>query len=152
VLDLPADFNPRYELTLDVAAVPFSEALRYLGELAGVQFSQEAGAVVARVAGANPTPLRPLEEEKPPAASPPLPKGLTGVLAKPPEAVAAGTNIHRSTAGTIQPEKSGYVPHRSLSGWSTAVAGQKGLGVNCAHSSPCPSGACGCGICCCLIR
>ena len=151
VLDLPADFKPRYELTLDVAAVPFSEALRYVGELSGVQFSQESGVVFVRPEGSGPAPPPLPEEKKRPVVSSAPSKAVPDALAKPAEAVAVGNNLHRNMTGEVQPDKSGYIPHRSLSGFSESDATKKGMEVNCPHLATCPAGVCGCGICCCVI-
>ena len=151
ILDLPADFKPRYELTLDVSAVPYGEALRYVADLAGVRFSQENGAVVVRsdTAGAA---SRALDQEKERPASTPLPakdKALTGPLGKPAETAGGGGNLHRTTDGVVQPEKSGYIPRRALNGYPEAL---KRLDVNCPHSGPCPTATCGCSICTCGVK
>jgi len=151
VLELPPDFKPRYELTLDVRAMPYAQTLRYLAELAGVRLSQENGVVVVRPdTGGTPLSIPPPEKERP--ASKPLPykeQILTGPLGKPAEAVGGGNNLYRNTAGTLQPDKSGYVPRRELNGFPET---KKGLDVNCPHLGTCPSSTCGCTICTCAAR
>lgn len=151
ILDLPADFKPRYELTLDVSTVPYGEALRYVAELAGVRFSQENGAIVVRPDTSGAT-SRALTQEKERAPSTPLPakdKTLTGPLGKAAETVGGGGNLHRTTDGVVQPEKSGYIPRRALSGYPEV---QKRLDVNCPHLGPCPTAGCGCSICTCGVK
>ncbi|HSI12165.1 MAG TPA: hypothetical protein VK961_08980 [Chthoniobacter sp.] len=151
ILALPADFIPRYELTLDMGGVPYGEALRYVAELAGVRMSQENGAIVVRPDTSTATP-RALAQEKERPASTPLPakdKALTGPLGKPVEAAGGGGNLHRATDGAVQPEKSGYIPRRGLNGYPEA---QKRFDVNCRNSGACPSAVCGCNICTCGMK
>lgn len=151
ILDLPADFKPRFELTLDVNAVPYGEALRYVGELAGVRFSQENGAVVVRPDTTGPASGA-LVKKQELVASTPLPakdKALTGPLGKSAETVGGAGNVHRNTDGTVQPEKNGYIPRRALNGYPETL---RRLDVNCPHLGGCPSAVCGCNICTCGVK
>jgi hypothetical protein len=151
VLELPRDFRPRYELSLDMRSIPYAKALHYLGELAGVRFSQENGAVFVRPDNSGPAPP-PLAPEKERAASTPFPAkdlALTGKLGKPAEPTLAGKNTYRSTDGTLQVDKSGFIPRRELNGFPAAL---KNLDVDCARRGVCPSGACGCSVCTCRTR
>jgi hypothetical protein len=154
VVQLPVDFQPRYELTLDLKAVPFWEALGQLGRQAGVECSIVKGAVTIRPASAA---AKATVRTLLPAPAAPDPRqeraGRLGETAKP---FGAGNKNHYNTAGVIQPERSGYIPHRSLSGWSIESDPGNRMSVNCvnitkckAHpgGSPCP---CGCTVCGCL--
>lgn len=149
VVDLPQDFQPRFELTLDLHSVPCSEALRYLGELAGIEFTITPDAVIAHL-GQSASRSASQKAEKPTPKATPAKAGLTGVLGKPAEPTAGGHNTYRSTSGVIQPEKSGYLPNRSLNGVFTTADPTGRRDINCIRSAPCPAAACGCGICCCL--
>lgn len=51
VSQLPADFMNTQTVTLNLAQVPLTEVLRYVGDLAGVQFSIEKHAVVVKKKG-----------------------------------------------------------------------------------------------------
>ncbi len=148
-LDLPEDFEARYELTLDVRRLPFLEALRYLGEQARVEFAFEGSSIVVRKLGTK-SARQPVASDRKPAPAPPGPqKGLAGVLAEPAKPSSVGGNVHRTTAGVVQAEKSGYVPRRGLGGWSTTIDPRHRVGVNCVRISACPAGACGCHLCAC---
>jgi len=151
ILELPADFRPRYELTLEANSVPYAEALRYVAELAGVRFSQESGAVVVRpdTLVAPTLAAKPSEKERPVGSTRPDPRqGLTGPLGKPAEAATGAVNVHRSITGKVQPEKSGIVLRRGLNGYPEE---QTRFDVNCPHTGACPSATCGCSICTCAM-
>lgn len=153
VLDLPEDFQPRFELSLDLKAVPFAEALRYLGEQAGVEFSAEDGVVYVRRLGTASAAHAAAQKGKKafPASTAPT-RGLAGPLAKAPEAVTGGNNVHRSTAGEVQADRSGYIPRRNLGGWSVEKDSRNATGVNCVRPEKCPGGDCGCFACACRKR
>ena len=152
---LPADFKPRYELTLDLKAVPFWEALRHLGGQAGVEFSIERDAVKVRPAGAA-TAAKATVRTMIPAPPAPAPRKMAGLLGTPAKPFGAGgNNNHYSTAGVIQPQRSGKVKNRNLSGWSVDADPGNRFSMNCvdiaackAHrgSDRCP---CGCHACAC---
>jgi hypothetical protein len=148
-VDLPASFRPRYELTLDLTAVPFWEALHFLGEQAGVEFSTEGDVVAVRPLGFASAAQAGVHKEKPVPSAPAPAKGLTGPLGKPAEPASNGGSTYRSIGGVIQPEKSGTVPRRSLSGWSTDRDPANRVGVNCIRPDKCPASDCGCYLCCC---
>jgi hypothetical protein len=114
-------------------------ALNYLGELAGVQFAIEGTTLTAR-AGAAPRPqYTPLPHDAPASAK------ASGVLQKQAEPSSAGNNTYRKTDGTIQPDKSGYVPHRSMGGWSIKQDSNNVKSVNCSQGTPCtPTCKCTC--------
>jgi hypothetical protein len=140
--DLPEDFRPKHELSLNLKNIPFTVALNYLGELAGVQFTIDGTTITARVGTAPPSKYTPLPQDAPSSV-----KG-SGALKKPAEAVSAGNNTYRKTDGTIQPDKSGYVPHRSMGGWSIKQDPNNVKSVNCSRSTPCDSPCkcvCACG-------
>jgi len=148
-VDLPASFRPRYELTLDLTAVPFWEALHFLGEQAGVEFSTEGDVIAVRPLGFASAAQAGAHKEKPVPPSTPAPaKGLTGPLGKPAEPASSSGSAYRSIDGVIQPEKSGYVPWRSLSGWSLGRDPANRVGVNCIRPDKCQND-CGCYLCCC---
>jgi hypothetical protein len=57
VVQLPDDVVKTRTVTLSLANVPFTEALRYLGDLAGVSFTYEKYAITVKPkAGAAPAP------------------------------------------------------------------------------------------------
>jgi hypothetical protein len=165
VLDLPADFKPRYELSLDLTSVPFAEALRYLGEEAGLQFSQSGNAIFVRREGPAPTPPPLTDADSPkavPASTPKpsrtarglpdaqlKPSGVTGALGKPASTATGSNNAYRNMNGDFQPDKSGTVPRRELNGFP---AKWKALDLNCARPAVCPGGECGCNVCSCLMH
>jgi hypothetical protein len=133
--------------------IPFSEALRYLGEQAGVEFAVEAGEVTVRRLGSA-SAAQAATGNKSTASRARHPRTQwTGRLMKGPEAVKNGHNIHRATSGEIQREKSGYVQRRTLSGWSTERHPKQTIGVNCIKASACNppncKGKCGCNVCAC---
>src|SRR4030095_13121586 len=65
VQDLPEDFRPKNELSLDLREVPFIVALNYVGELAGVQFAIEGTRITARAGTAPPPKYAPLSRDAP---------------------------------------------------------------------------------------
>lgn len=165
VLDLPADFKPRYELSLDASSIPFAEALRYLGEQAGLQFSQVGEVIHVRREGQEPTPPPLTAESGPRSATTPIPgknpsslsasakpgSVAEGTLGKPAEAIGGGGNVYRNTSGEVQPDKSGFVPRRGLNGYSDTPS-MRGFDVNCARPQDCKVKACGCNFCSCAKR
>lgn len=151
-VELPADYQARYELTLDLQTVPFTEALRYLGGQAGVEFSMDSGRIFVRPLGTESAAQAATRQEKPAPSTNMPPRGLTGRLGQPAEAVTGGNYVRRSTGGVIQPEKSTYIRHRSLGGWSVDLDPRNGTGVNCIHPEVCPNGQCGCNACACRPR
>lgn len=152
VVQLPADFKPRYELTLDLKSVPFWEVLRHLGGQAGVEFSIVKDSVMIRPAGAT-AAAKAAVRTVIPAPAAPIPAKMAGRLGTPARPFATGDKNHYTTAGVIQPQRSGSIPHRSLSGWSIESDRGNRMSVNCvdiakckAHrgAPPCP---CGCTVC-----
>jgi len=165
VLDLPADFKPKYELSLDASSIPFAEALRYLGEQGGLQFSQVGEVIHVRPEGKEPAPPPLVDANGARSAPPPIPgkdpsplsasakpgSVAEGTLGKPAEAVGGGNNVYRNTTGEVQSDKSGFVPRRGLNGYPD-TASKKGLDVNCARPQDCKVKACGCNVCSCATR
>ena len=154
VIHLPADFKPRYKLSLDLKTIPFWEALRHLCGQAGVGFSIERGAVAIRPLGSASTAKTTVRTEIPAPAEPAPGRGLAGPLGKPAQSFVSGYNVHRSTGGEIQPDRSGSVGHRNLSGWSVASDPRNQMSMNCVHMEKCKAKcdddrACGCYICTC---
>jgi hypothetical protein len=153
IVRLPADFKPRYELTLNLKGVPFWEALRHLGGQAGVEFSIARNSVLIRPAGAE-SAAKPATPTVIPAPDPG--KGLKGLLGKPARPFgAAGGNNHYTTSGEIQPQRSGNQKHRNLSGWSVEDDPGNQYSMNCVDIAACKAnpGAqrcpCGCFACAC---
>lgn len=146
-LDLPKDFKPPYELTLNLHAIPFPDALRCVGELAGVDFFAQGGVIVVRAkrtaAATQPTPPAPAVT----AASPPALLSANA-LGAPPERVGTASEVHRAMDGSVQPEQSGHVAHRSLDGWPTETKPGHVFDANCIRVAQCPHG-CGCSVCTC---
>jgi hypothetical protein len=129
--DLPKDFRPKHELTLELNNIPFTVALNYLGELAGVQFAIEGTTITAKTGEAPHPKDAPLPQDTPSSV-----KG-SGALAKPAAPATAGNNVYRTTDGVIQGDKSGYVPHRTMGGWSTAHDPNNKITVNCPNGPAC---------------
>lgn len=151
-LELPKDFKPSCELTLELHTLPFFDALRCVGDLAGVDFFMQGNAIVVRAKRVAPVALTaqstPATTTMSPQASVPT-KGLTGALGAPPERVGVGdARSHRAMDGSVQPEQSGYVAHRALDGWSTEMKQKHVFDANCIHVAQCPNG-CGCAMCSC---
>ena len=130
-LELPADFRPRYALTLDVRGMPFLAALGYLGELAGVQFLIRGTTFIVRPeATASLSGSFPRISSAPPPASAlfrPV-RGLTGRLGEPSWPVYAGHYVWRTLAGTVDPKRSGYIKHRRLNGLPVSPVPAPGAG------------------------
>jgi hypothetical protein len=115
VLMIPPDFKPRHELSLDLHSVPFRDVLNYLGTLAGVRFSTQSVSIIARVDGPLPYFSHSVQSV---AVMQPIKGfglGLGSAWRDPP--VVTGNGIHRDMQGLIQPELSGYIPHRSMGAW-----------------------------------
>ena len=158
VLDVPPE-QRETRITLSLRDAPLREALRYAAQLADLIVMEEPYALV--VTASKPRRHEPGQKMKPIIESQRLKpvKGLTGSLAEPAEAGSTGRYESRTMSGAIQPEKSGYVPRRSLGGWPAALDPRNKLGVNCPHYaraagrglSQCPPVTCGCKICCCVI-
>jgi hypothetical protein len=156
VVQLPADFKPRHELTLELKSVSFWGVLRHLCGQAGVEFSIEREAVAIRplrTASAAPATVR---TEIPAPAEPAPGRGLAGPLGKPAQPFATGDNVHRAMSGEIQPEKSGSGKHRNLNGWSVADDPWNKTSMNCIDLAKCKAGrcetdGCGCHICSCYM-
>lgn len=153
VVKLPADFKPRYELTLDLKSVSLWEALRHLGGQAGVEFSIEGDSVGIRPAGAAAAAkatVRTVIPAPAPAADPnKKPAGRLSELARP---FGTGDNNHYTTAGVIQPQRSGTIKHRNLSGWAITSDRGNRLSMNCIDIARCRAGCdgkCGCYACAC---
>lgn len=156
VVNLPADFKPRYELSLDLKTIPFWEALRHLCGQAGVDFTVERGAIAIRPLGSAPAKKTMVRTEipVPPAAEPVPARGLAGRLGKPAQAFSTGNSVHRATNGEIQPQRSGSVGHRNLSGWAVEDDPGHRLSMNCidivkCKKRCCEDEGCGCSICSC---
>ncbi|WP_035605415.1 hypothetical protein [Haloferula sp. BvORR071] len=152
VVELPADFKPRYELTLDLKSVPFWEALRHLGGQAGVEFSIVKDSVRVRPAGAAAAAKAAVPTVIPAPEAPAADKRMAGPLGNPARPFGTGNNNHYSTAGLIQPERSGNVSHRSLSGWSYEKDRGNRFSMNCVnitkcHANCCGKDGCGCVVC-----
>lgn len=154
VVELPADFKPRYELTLDLRSVPVWEALRHLGGQAGVEFSIVKDSVRIRPAGAAAAAQAAVRTVIPAPAAP-MPEKMAGRLGTPARPFGTGHNNHYSTAGVIQPERSGVVKRRSLSGWSYEKDRGNRFSMNCIDIDKCQAGCCeeaGCGCVVCGCR
>jgi hypothetical protein len=158
LVQLPADFKPRYELTLDLKGIPFWEALRHLGGQAGVEFSIARNSVLIRPTGAEsatkPAASTVIPAPAPPAADPG--KGLTGLLGKPAKPFGeAGGNNHYTTSGEIQLQRSGNQKHRNLSGWAVEIDPGNQYSMNCVDIAACKANPdaqrcpCGCFACAC---
>jgi hypothetical protein len=152
VLDLPADFKPQNELSLEMTKVPLRDALRYLGQLAGVKYTQQGDKLVVQPMGER-IAKKAAETQTPSPQGPIAPNSdsvsRSNRLDKTAEKSSAGNNAYRSLDGTLQPDKSGYVEHRSMSGFPTGIDPNNKLDPNCVSPSKCPAGGCGCTVCAC---
>ncbi len=144
-LDLPEDFHPQSELTLHLANVPLREALHYVGQLAGVQFTSRGNVLVVQKLGGAQT--QPPPQTKGSSSSAPVSR--YNPLTDGPKRADDGNNSFHSLDGTLQTEKSGFVPHRSMSGVPVAMDPKNGISVDCIKPSACPSPDCGCKQCAC---
>lgn len=151
VLDLPKGFKPPYEITLELHAIPFPDALRCVGDLAGVYFLAQGDTIIVRAkrtaAAAQPAQPTPVIAAASPPTAVPM-KELTGALGKPAERVGEGDGVHRAMDGSVQMEQSGHVAHRALDGWSTEMKQKHIFDANCVRVAQCPNG-CGCSMCTC---
>ena len=161
VVQLPADFEPRYELTLHLKAVPFWEALRHLGGQAGVEFAIAGDSVTARPVRAA-APEQAMVRTMIPPPAPVIPARMTGRLGTPAKPFGrGGNNNHYSSSGVLQPLRSGTVKNRNLSGWSVEVDPGNRFSMNCidiakckayqAHGGKTPLCPCGCFACACQL-
>lgn len=153
IVQLPADFKPRYHLTLDLKAIPFWEALRHLGGQAGVEFTIAKNSVLIRPSGAE-SAAKPAVTTAIPAPEVHVPssKALPTLLAKKARPFGSpGGNNHYTTSGEPQPQRSGNKKHRNLSGWSVEQDPRSSYSMNCIDLEACkarrtgPDGKCACG-------
>ncbi len=154
VVELPADFKPLYELTLELKSVPFWTALGHLGGQAGVEFSVVCGSVRVRPAGAAEAAKALVRKEIPaPAApAPDADRKLAGRLGEEAKPFGTGNNDHYTTRGVLQPKRSGNLSHRSLSGWSYESDRGNRFAMNCVdivkcQAKCCEKDGCGCTVC-----
>jgi hypothetical protein len=121
VLDVPSETRDA-RVTLSLTNLPFGEALRYVAEQANLIVVEETYALVVTTPDSRKTSVRPAAQTLPggigqraaPAGPWPNP------LAKPAEATTKGY-VSRALDGEIQPEKSGFIPIRTMGGWPVAV-------------------------------
>lgn len=156
VVQLPADFRPRHELTLHLKAVPIWEALRHLGGQAGVEFTVAGNSVRVRPTGTAAAAKAAVRTVLPAPAAPEPRQRIAGRLGQPARPFGTGRNNHYTTSGVHQPQRSGVVKNRNLSGWSVESDPGNRYSMNCvdpaackAHGNstgPCP---CGCFACAC---
>lgn len=161
LVQLPADFKPRYELTLHLKAVPFWEALRHLGGQAGVEFSVGGDSVRVRPSSTA-APAKTMVRTVIPVPAAPAPDRMAGRLGNPARPFGrGGNNNHYSTSGVLQPQRSGTVKNRNLSGWSVEVDPGNRFSMNCIDIAKCklyktqggetPLCPCGCFACACQL-
>jgi hypothetical protein len=140
VVQLPADFKPRHELTLHLKAIPFWEALRHLGGQAGVEFTIAKDSVRVRPLGEASAAKVAVRTVIPAPAPPSAVPGerLKGRLGKPARPFGApGGKNHYTTAGELQPQRSGNQKHRNLSGWSVEADPGNQYSMNCIDFAAC---------------
>jgi hypothetical protein len=111
--ELPADFKPRSELTLDLGNIPLLNALDFLGDLAGVDLEVRGSKVTARMKGKKSV----VQQAPTPAPTPTELKQTATELNRPAERAYTGGNKYYSMGRFLQTEKSGHVPRRSMGGW-----------------------------------
>jgi len=128
ILALPPGFKPSHELTLDLHTVPFLDVLGYISTLAGVTFTAQTNTLL--VTPDDPLPIAPGAESAGASnqsntasalgAGNPLDEPARPVRPGPDggQPVPTGDNLHFSMAGILQPELSGYIPHRSMGAWN----------------------------------
>jgi hypothetical protein len=116
VVDIPPEMRDT-RITLSLTSVPFGEALRYAATLANLIVVEEPYALIVTTPDAKRTPAPsdpPLAGEQNSPGAGPLGQ-WENPLGQRPE--AASRNAARDLNGDIQPEKSGYIPLRSMGGW-----------------------------------
>jgi hypothetical protein len=137
VLDVPPA-QRETPITLSLANVPAREALRYVADLADLVVIEEPYALVVTTSGARPAPADPA-----PALADGQPSGLDALAQSrtrlDAQAQPATNNTYRDLNGNLQPEKSGYVPQRSMGGWPMAIDPNNGIGANAQITNPGPN-------------
>ncbi len=137
-LDVPEEVALSPAVTLSLTNVPFLEALRYVGELADVNLRVKNHVIVAELHDRSSGNIPDLPEDPGKASNPPVSKrGLSGLLGRAAQPVTTGRNFHRSTGGEVQHSKSGYIKHRSASGWPIAMDPHHTANVNCSERVGC---------------
>jgi hypothetical protein len=139
LLAVPDEVALSNVVTVSLTNIPFLEALRYVGELAGVNVCIENNVIVAKLHDTSSARIPRMPEEltqirKSPAAK----NGLSGPLGRAAEPVSTGgRNGYRTTSGEIQNSKSGYIKHRSSGGWPIAMDPHNAVDVNCSERGGC---------------
>lgn len=124
VVDVPAEVREK-KITLSLSNVPFGEALRYAAGLANLVVVEESYALVVTLPPQKPSaPRLPAQGEQRPLASP---KEPVNPLAEGAETVSPGS-AYRDLSGDVQPQKSGYIPRRSMGGWPLPADPRNRLG------------------------
>jgi hypothetical protein len=121
-----------------------------------VEFSIEKDSVRIRPAGAA-AAAKAAVRTVVPAPAAPLPDKMAGRLGTPAKPFGmGGNNNHYSTAGVIQPQRSGTVENRNLSGWSVDIDPGSLFSMNCIDIAACKAYRgggvrcpCGCYACAC---
>jgi hypothetical protein len=119
LLELPDDFKPRCELTLDLNMIPFMDALRCLGELAGVEFSFQADSLIVRVPGEIGAAASVIQNKAFHIGTPLPAKGIAGILGK----SAVATNGQPTNLGN--PRRQNRICFPSFDGGMVHPAGFK---------------------------
>lgn len=139
LLAVPDEVALSNVVTLSLTNIPFLEALRYVGELAGVNLRIQNNVIVAELRETSsariPVPPKELSQTN----KPPVPtKGLSGALGRAAEpASTGGRNLYRTNSGEIQNSRSGYINHRSSGGWPIAMDPHNTVDVNCSERAGC---------------
>ncbi|MCW1913317.1 hypothetical protein OJ996_07025 [Luteolibacter sp. GHJ8] len=152
IVQLPPDFKPRHELTLDLKSVPAWEAFRHLCGQAGVEFSIARNSVWIRHPDMPATSKTVVRTLIPAPVVPDPGKAQASPLRKPARPFGTGHNNHYTTSGEIQPQRSGTVKHRNLSGWAIDMDPGNRFSMNCIDIARCKAkcdGKCGCYACAC---
>lgn len=132
---LIADAAVTAKVTLNLQSIPFLEALRYTGELAGVTLSVENEKIVVKTRDDTPAKVRATADEPAHGEVPlPLTRGLHGTLGESAEPVKSGVrNAYRNIDGNVQISKSGSIARRSLGGWPVVIDPTNKIDVNCSE-------------------
>jgi hypothetical protein len=141
LLAVPDEVALSNAVTLSLTNIPFLEALRYIGELAGVNLRIQNNVIVAELHDTSFANIRDmLEDPGKTSKAPILNKGLSGPLARAAEpGSTGGGHVYRTTNGEIQNSKSGYIKHRSSGGWPMAIDLHNTADVNCSERAGCRS-------------
>ncbi|MEP6670566.1 MAG: hypothetical protein ABJF10_15505 [Chthoniobacter sp.] len=126
VLDIPPELRDT-RITLSLTNLPFGEALRYAATQANLVVVEESYALVVTLPDGT-QPPRPDQQPLPGEPASPDMSQWKSRLDKRTQAASPGAA--RDLSGDIQPEKSGYIPRRSMGGFPSSLDPNNQLDTN----------------------